>query len=348
MRETKKNFIVITLLFTLSLFFVASCEMDGIEVEGVSTWTSSPSATPTCAPDVVLSTPSAWDIRPRLLSILYDPRSMGDLDFKNNEKTQDMLSFISKVIPNIMHPSDQVALFHLGYSSYEAARVSRAQSYTTAPLLYDTPSPGEPIPTIPPPTITPGFGGVATQNAYRVQSTAVSVAQSATKQAYGCLANYWNSEVKLTATAWDATATAEIGGITTDLYNDLKHFEENLSISEKPYSTDELHNGGIYHGLSFITRVFQAECSKYGECALIIIDDMQVYYSYNQDMLTVDLNKANIFVIMPNCFDMQDTLCAERQEYWNNEFKALNGGEVTYSNGSRAEINLSEYFNPKK
>jgi hypothetical protein len=253
--------------------------------------------------------------------------------------------FISKVIPNIMHPSDQVALFHLGYSSYESARVSRAQSYTTAPLLYDTPSPGEKIPTLIPPIITPGFSGVATQNAYREQTTAIANTQIEDEKIYNCLVNYWNGEVKLTATAWDATATAEIGSITTNLYNDLKHFEENLSVSEQPYFTDELYYGGIYHGLSFVTRIFQAECSNYGECALIIIDDMQVYHEYNQDRLTVDLNKANIFVIMPNCVDMQETKCAERQEYWNNEFKALNGGQVTYWNGTRAEINLLQALN---
>jgi hypothetical protein len=61
--------------------------------------------------------------------------------------------------------------------------------------------------------------------------------------------------------------------------------------------------------------------------------------------LPVDLNKVNIFVLMPNCFDMQDTKCAERQEYWNNEFQVLNGGEVTYWNGTRAEINLLQALN---
>jgi len=341
----KKKIFATALIF---FFILTACEVKKFDdMEGVATWTPSPSLTPTCVP-IALSTPDDWGGRPRLISVLYDPRSMDDqsLEFKNNGKTQDMLLFMSKVIPNIMHPSDQVAIFHLGYSTYEAARVSRPTSHTFKPLLYDTPSPYEKIPTLTPLPPDYGFDNVAAQNEHRKQSTAIANTQQADEQLYNCKVAQWDSVVKSTATAWDATATAEIGGITINLYDDLKKFEQNLN-GETPYSTDELFYGGIYHGLSFVTRVFQAECSKYGDCILVIIDDMRVYHEHNQDMLPIDLYEANIFVIMPNCVDMQDTKCLERQKYWSNEIEILNGGEITYSNGSRAETNLLEYFNSK-
>lgn len=305
------------------------------------TWTPSPSVTPTCEPNIRLSTPEGWGLSKRLFVILYDPRFTGDqyLELANGEKTQDISLFISRIVPMLMKPSDQVAIFYKGYSSYNDARVARLYSYTTPPPLYNTPAPPATLPPLPPTTIpSPGFSLVATREAVRIQSTTMASTEIANGAIYNCQKNYWNNIVQVTATAWNSTATAEINGINNQLDAALKDVNNNAK--GKPFATDELYYGGVYYGLSFAGTVFQSDCKNYAACILLIIDNMRVFGKNNPDNLSINLTGVKTYVILPNCQDIDQPNCKALEDYWDGEFPKFGAAQPVYWNGVRAETNL--------
>jgi len=346
-QKSKKKLLALFLLSNLLLLsLIGGCVINGGngETPGYATWTSSPSATPTCAPNVQLSTPEGWGSSSRLIVILYDPRSMGDqkLEFINGDSTQDIPSFLKRTAPALIRPGDQMAIFQLGYSIFEAARVSRLYSYVSVPMLYNTPFPRATLTPLPPTTIpTPGFGGVATANFIRAQSTARAIIEAKNKAIYGCEVIYWNSNIKLTATAWEATATTEVGQISKTIALDLENFSKNGTVLERPYKNEELDYGGVYYGLNFASTVFQNNCSQYTNCILLVVDDLHVWRKHNPDNLTINLSGVKVYVIMPDCRDIDQPSCTALQEYWDNEFKQFGvNDKPIYWNGIRVESNL--------
>ncbi len=331
------------LLFVLMLLFLIGCR-PGTEEPLFATWTPSPSPTPTCNPNMGLATPSEWGIT-RLVVVLYDPRpqTIGDqyLELTTNEKIQDISSFVDTIVPQLIKPGGQVSIFQLGYSSYDSARVARLYSYATIPQLYNTPSPRETLTPLPPVTLPPpGFERVATEQALKIQSTARAATETASEAVYGCEINYWNNVVKLTATAWNGTATAEISEAEKDFVTEVANHENGLTVTETPFKTDELYYGGVYYGLSFASVIFQAECKNYSKCSLLVIDDLEVYREYNLDNLPVDLNNVDIYAIIPNCRDLNQPSCIKVREYWDPEFKKYGAGKIVFWNGDHVEQNL--------
>ena len=126
-KKINKAILKLILFFNLLVIILIACGPEPTNEPGYSTWTPSPSATATCPPNISLSTPEGWGLSTRLIVILYDPRSMGDqyLELANGEKTQDIPFFIRRIVPMLMKPRDQVAVFQLGYSDYNAARITR-------------------------------------------------------------------------------------------------------------------------------------------------------------------------------------------------------------------------------
>lgn len=344
-RSSKKAIYMLALLIGLLLITLLSCGGgNGGDDLGFATWTPSPSATATCNPHMSLSTPSEWGTT-HLVVILYDPRpqTVGDqyIELENKEKIRDVPSFIEKIVPRLIKPSGQVSIFQLGYSSYDSARVARLFSYAIVPQLYNTPSPLDTLTPLPPITLPPpGFERVATEQAIRIQSTAKAATESAREAVYSCEINYWNDVVRLTATAWNGIATAEISDAEDDFATEVANHNNGQNVIETPFRTDELYYGGVYHGLSFASRVFQAECKNYSKCTLIVIDDLRVYQEYNHDNLPINLTGVDVYAIMPNCKDLAQPSCTEVSDYWDPELKKYGAEEVFFWNGVRAETNL--------
>lgn len=329
------------LLFTFTLFSLIGCSPD-TEDPLYATWTPSPTITPTCAPNMRLTTPEVLDLSTRLIVILYDPRVIGDqyLELANGEKTKDVPHFISSIVPMLMKPGDQVSAFYLGYSSYNDAKVARLYSYMTPPLLYNTPSPRSTLTPLPPTKVpTPGFGEVATKNAIKIESTVMAGTEIANQAVYDCEVKLWNDTVQTTAATWNSTATAEISEISNDLDAALKDISTNAR--GKTFQTDELYYGGMYYGLSFASTIFQSDCKEYDNCILLIIDDMHYLGKNNPDNLSINLEGVKAYVIMPNCLDIDEAGCKSLEDYWNKEFLKFGATQpVVYWNGVRAEINL--------
>jgi len=341
----RKKLVLKLILFFVSLFFVlAACDGDrkkGEDDPKFATWTPTPSATPTCVPNLRLSTPEVLDLSTQLLVILYDPRAIGDkyLELENGEETQDISHFISSIVPALMKPSDQVSIFYMGYASYNDAKVARLYSYTAPPLLYNTPAPRSTLTSLPPTKIpTPGFGEVATKNAIKIESTIMAGTEMANQAIYDCEVIIWNDTVQTAAATWNSTATAEISVISNDLDVALKDVSTNER--GKPFSTDELYYGGVYNGLSFASTIFQSDCKKYDNCTLLIIDDMHYWGRNNAENLPVILDSVKTYVIMPNCSDFDEESCKSLTDYWDNEFLRFSATQPVYWNGTRTEINL--------
>ncbi len=342
--STGIKFILVFSLFIL-LVLGACGGTPSQQTPGYATWTSSPSATPTCDPNLSLSTPSEWGAT-QLIVILYDPRprTIGDqyLELETKEKIRDIPSFVDTIVPHLIQPGGQVSIFQLGYSSYDSARVARLYSYISVPQLYNTPSLPQTLTPLPSPvvTLTPGFGYVATKQAETKQAIGRAAVETANAAGYACGVSYWNTVVKLTATAWNGTATAEINDAEKNFATEITNHDKGLGVIETPFRTDELYYGGVYYGLSFASIVFQAECKNYSKCTLIIIDDLQVYREYNPDNLFINLSGVDIYAILPNCRDIDQPSCMKLREYWSPEFKKYGAEKVVYWNGVRAEVNL--------
>lgn len=343
LRKNNKFFSGLVLLLFLFFLSLVSCTIDGME--GVVTHTPTVTLTPTCLP-VSLSTPDGWAAATKLFVILYDPRSTGEgyLEFESREKTQDITVFIRKVTPRFVRPGDQLAIFQLGYSSYDAAQVTRLSSYTNIPPLYNTPSPGATLTPLPIPTLEGGFAPIQATNQAKGIQTQRAVIEAQYESEYNCQKQYWNENVGATASIWNITATAEVADLTQRLEFDFDHFLKNPETLEIPFRTNELYYGGVYDGLGFATRIFQSDgagCDKYTSCTLLIFDDMELWGHNNPDNVSIELGNVNSYIIMPDCKDIDNTACQDTITYWNTEFEKFGAAKSPqYWNGDRAEINI--------
>ncbi len=314
--------------------------------ESIETYTPSPSATPTCSPNIQLSTPDGWETTSRLFVVLYDPRSstMGDqyLELANGEETQDTSLFIEQVLPSIIGPGDHVAVFQLGLDNYDDARVTSFDSYITIPQLYDPPVLQNTVTPLPTTTQTPkpGFKAVQATNTKAVYLTSIASTKAADNAKFDCEKIIWNESAILTATAWQGTQAAEVSTLSDQIQEDMGSY--NLDESIKTFSTDELFFGGLYYGLSFANSILESECIKHDECILIIIDDLSDPGKYKPDGLSINLNGIEVFTIMMDCEDLNSPSCKERIEYWNDEFTLYGASkeDIIYWNGVHVELNL--------
>jgi hypothetical protein len=284
-----------------------------------------------------LSTPVGVNPSTRLIVILYDPSAQVNpgLDLSNGERITDIPLFVSKIIPDIVGPGDEISVFQLGYDSYTAARVTRQYSYLTIyPQLYVAPS-LQTLTPLPPTSIpTAGFGEVATKNASRVLATERAAAEASNLANYNCEVSYYNENIRSTATAWKQMQDADINAISTAVVSDFG------TVTPSKHISSELTFGGLYYGLYFVSFDIKADCAKYDECDLVIVDDLHVWNKNNSEHLPIALNGVNLYVIMPGCRDINQPDCTDLQSYWTPEFQGFGVSKILYWNGVRAEINL--------
>lgn len=345
------------ILMFFALLVLGACNPSENTGYRIQTYTPTASATPTCKPGSGILTPANWEKSPsQLIVVLYDPRfyisRLGDsdngqyLELLDGEKTRDIPYFLSRVVPALMKPSDQVAIFELGYSSFDNARVGRLRSELTPPPLYNTPAPPKavtPAPTLGTPT--PGFEWVARVNAYQGTSTAVAETATESAQQYNCTLDYYNHNILLTSVAYDTASTAEANRVITELGTGLAVSSTPRIISnEKQFGTNELYYGGVYYGLSFATTIFQSQCNKYDNCLLYIVSDMHYYGLNNPDKLPIDLKGVHTYVIMPSCLDLDEGNCKERVEYWSSEFSAYGSVAPFFSAGLDDDKNFQNFL----
>ena len=79
--------------------------------------TPSPVLSPTCQANIQLATQAGLIPPTKLIVILYDPlaKVIPELDLSNGEKISDIPSFVSKIIPDLMGPGDEISVFQDWY-----------------------------------------------------------------------------------------------------------------------------------------------------------------------------------------------------------------------------------------
>lgn len=337
-----RTFIFRLILFiVLTIFVISACGGAGGGIPGVTTWTPSPSFTPTCSPNITLSTPLGANVYSSFFIILFDPNSNNenDLEYTNGEKTQSVIDFVNHIITTISQPSDQISVFQLGYRKYENARYLRIFSYTELPEIYNTPSPNETLTPIP--VLNTGATGMAV-----IQETNIAghtqTAHVATDTAFfnqtNCLKELYNREAKGTATSWAETQIAEVISIETNVSSAATTIIDPIRILETPYATNVVYEG-LYHASVDIS----SDCLKYSRCILIIIDDLSTWTNENVGNFDINLTGVSlIYSIMPNCKDINQPSCKQLQDFWTEEFEKYGETEIVFANGLRAEENLLE------
>jgi hypothetical protein len=175
---------------------------------------------------------------------------------------------------------------------------------------------------------------VATKNAFIGTSTARAVVEAANSASYNCQVLYYNANVRSTATAWRQMQVADVNNISTAEVSDF------ATVTPGKLNLSELVYGGLYYGLYFASVDFKADCAKYDECDLVIVDDLHVYGKHNPQNLPIALNGVNLYVIEPDCRDINQPDCADLQSYWTSEFQGFGVNNILYWNGIRAELNL--------
>lgn len=301
------------------------------------TSTPTPVLSPTCQSAIQLATQEGLIPPTKLIVVLYDPlaKVIPELDLANGEKLNDISTFVSKMIPDIMGPGDEVSVFQLGYDTYPAARVTRQYSYLSIyPQLYVAPRYATLSPLPPTGVPTPGYGEIATKNAFIGTSTARAVVEAANSAAYNCEVLYYNANVRSTATAWKQMVVEDNKTISTAEASDF------ATVTPGKQNLTELVYGGLYYGLYFASVDIKSDCAKYDECDLVIVDDLHYYGKHNPDHLPIALNGVNTYVIQPNCRDINQPDCADLQTYWTTEFQGFGISNISYWNGVRAEFNL--------
>ena len=336
-RAGKKRAIVLLVIAILGLLIIlAACQFRPTPVADVTS-TSSPMGTPTCPDTVQLSTPVGVNVTTKLVIIVYDPWAAVNpgLDLASGERLTSVPVFITHLISDIVKPGDEISVFHTGVDSYTAARVTRQYSYlSTYPQLYVPPSFITLTPLPPTGVPTPGYGEVATKNAYRGVVTQRAATETAYKANFDCDAMYFNKNIQATATTWKQEQVNDVNSIATAASNDF------ATMTPVKGKSEELLYGSWYYGLYFASVDFQADCAKYDSCDLVLIGDLHVYRKNNPDKLPISLNGINIYTIMPGCRDINQPDCADLQSYWSSEFTRFGASKSIFWNGVRSEVNL--------
>lgn len=352
--KKKITYLMLVLIFVL-LFMLGACTVFSF-TDGVITHTPLPSATATCPPNIQLSTPEGWKTNRRLTIVLFNPDAVGDQYFEmaNGEKITNVYTFVKDIIPKLLGPSDHIAVFHLGFDTYEDARISNIGSDLEIPQFYNTPAPYVTVTPRHTPEKTPEAGLIAVKatNEAIAYQTQVAQINAENEAVYNCQTVLWNATAAADATAWTSTQKTENKKIEEEIIQDFKNFS-----MEGFNKTDETKNGGLYYGLSFATTILDAKCEEYDECSVIIIDDLSLWADNVQkivdmhqdpelpDFLYPDLHGAKIYTIMPNCEDIDMPACQDLQNFWLAEFDKFGANpNVTFWNGKRIESRLLKEY----
>ena len=330
-------------LITILIFvlFISSCIGRQLTPFDSASQTSLPPSTPTCVPNMAISTPADWESKRVFYVILFDPSTTAEnfVEYQNGEGTQNLYEFVQELSKKLINLGNQVSVFQLGQRSYESARYLRLESELEVPLLYNTPSfvnTPSPIPVVVSTDLNDRAIIAATNQAAKTQ-TAVAITATTIYSNYLCEIKAWNDTVGITATYFKEIEKMEKATLAAEIVNS----NDTVPI-ETPYSKDVVFEG-LYHA----TIDLNSDCPAYDECVLIIIDDLKTWTFENQlcDDCQIDLSGLDkIYAIMPDCRDINQPSCKKIQDFWNERFLEYGYGfpSAEYHNGAKVEKYILE------
>lgn len=346
--KAPKMLFLLMLIFAIITLVVSGCTPNAVEgLTGITATPVTPSPTPRiCPSNTNLASLPGLVIDSTFIVVLFDPNSLesGSLEYSNGETTSDILSFVEKILPEILGPGDQYSMFSLGFQNYESAKLDRYSSkIVSAPEIVATPAPPEILTPIPTPTLS---GAVLENQVGKNQHEAAVESQNATATQsafdYYCGLSVYETTYKVTATAWDVTKQAEANEISTQIVKAREEREEKLRTIETPFAGEN-----VYEGLAHVTIDFENQCKNYNRCVLIVFDNLEDWRIKTPDYLHVNFEGVDVISVLPQCEDIIQPSCKEIQNLWNPQFLTLQAKSVEYYNGDRLEENLINYFGGK-
>lgn len=346
--KTFKRVCSLFLIFGISAIFASSCTPRAVEgLTGITATPITPSPTPRiCPPNTNLASLPGLEIDSTFIVVLFDVNSVNSeaLEYSDGNTTSDILSFVGKILPEILGPGDQYSMFSLGFQNYESAKLDRYNSkIVNAPEIVATPIPPEILTPIPTPTLSDAvLENQVGKNKHDSEVEAQNATATQSAFDYYCELSVYETTYKVTATAWDVTKQAEANEIATQIVKAQEEREEKIRTIETPFAGEN-----VYEGLSHVTIDFENQCKDYNRCVLIIFDNLEDWRIKTPDYLQVNLEGVEIVSVLPQCQDIIQPSCKEVQDLWTPQFLSSHAKSVQYYNGERLEENLIKYFGDK-
>ena len=300
------------------------------------TQTPLPTATPTCAPVVDLTTEPLM-VSPQLIVILIQPS-----DWADDTYVPQINQIITDVLPSIVEPGDSIAIFEMGTRDFGKAAIlyDKAGANLAQPEIPPTPTPHETF--TPFPTFTESPYTVENRKIHNAgTATAESANATATQYAFQdlCSQASWVSSYGETATAWASTKAASDSSFTTQIKEELNSYKDggNQRATPVPHM--------IFESLSHATLTFQSECSHYWRCILVMFSNLDDWRMQSPpDYLKIDLSNVEVYGALLNCNTLFQPDCAAIQKIWGPYFRSHGAVNVKYSAGPNIENNLIAFL----
>ncbi|MEW6029595.1 MAG: hypothetical protein AB1554_08940 [Chloroflexota bacterium] len=345
-RRELRVFISLLLGLAFASLVVSSCTFEELvtDITGITPTPTVPSPTPRICPEISFDSPGGYEVTRSFVVVLFDDKSTNGqdvLEYKSGERTSDVVGFINEVLPMVLGPGDEYSIFKLGYRTYEGARYDRYSTrISEAPDVFPTPQPHLTLTPISTPFVvegTPGLVIVQQRNQYGTASA--NQQATSTQLAFEdlCMRSAYATAAQSTTTAWTATNQALATEVATNIADGTANTPY---VIETPFAANV-----VYEGLGHATIDFEAQCSLYDKCILLIIDDLIDWRNAGPGNkipeIYFNLHGADVIIVMPNCRDLDQPSCTKTKNLWTDELISFGAKDpVTYLNGDRLEETL--------
>lgn len=317
-------------------------------------------ATPTLAPtpiDCPTSNSVATDLsgevqRPKLIVVLVESSP------NQSVYIEEAYRIIGHVLPRLIAPGDQIAVFRNGYREYrDAVILDLNQPELTPQNIPSSPTPPATLPAEV--VITPTHQTQLGQNIEKNEATAAAQEMQTTATIewayYGCALNEWEGNFQQLSDAWESTEEAAVLGLESILASTLT---AERATAQATQAVTPIANS-FYEGLGHTTSVFGglgcaeagSDSSSFSRCVLIVFDNFLDWRIATIEAGTypipsgIDLQNIDVLGVMLNCARVYEPACVELQDFWTPQLMGQYGAKsVSYIDGHDIESELGLFL----
>jgi hypothetical protein len=359
--ETRPHLLILSCLVVFTLLLSACDQIAGL-VNSIPSVTPSP--TPIDCPDAGSNQPNlaSLDLRPKLIVVLIESTPT------QKEFSDQALQIVEEILPKLIEPGDQIAVFRQGFRDYRDANIldMNPPQVTRQAIL---PSPTAPSTLLPNVEITPTSFTQLGQTRERNSATETAVAQEGTATLewayYNCAQQTWSDNFEDSAKVWEQTKEAIVTSASNEIQGTLDAFQATLNASNLEGSRNPLPTplaNSVYEGLVHVSSVFDGVgCTDedkgndiFSRCILLIFDNLYDWRRAEVEAGSIEPNVAwqinlshvEILPVMLNCLRVYEPRCVDWQEFWTPQFLGqFNADTVQYLDGRDIETKLRDFFN---
>ncbi len=292
-------------------------------------WTDTPTLDPTCAPFLVNTQPPLF-YPSKLIVVLYQTESW------DTTYADQSLQIIYNVIPSVISPGDYIQIFTIGQKYYEDAEViagivGRNIERPGIPATPVAPAGWTPIPSPTSSNIT--FENIEGKARYEAMQTASVATATYEAQVYNCIEWDYSSKYGEIATSWAATQSAMISNYATQIQEAVSTYNQGK------WDRPEPEQSMLFYSFSHATITFEAECSKFDRCILIVLSDFEDWRAPEVEQ-SLNINLSNVEVLAPllTCRNINRPECSAKIAEWLPKFSSYGVRSVEFTDTNDAEL----------